>query len=119
MRRWKYGYSWVTLTLFVISLAGHWTSGWFAYKSESFEHGRAPSGSEYAVQACRDTLENWQSEFLQLLWQVAGLAWLLHVGSPQSKEGNDRLEAKVDFIMSSLGGGSEERARLDAKYPRA
>lgn len=26
----------------------------------------------------RDTFENWQSEFLQLLWQVAGLAILLH-----------------------------------------
>jgi hypothetical protein len=35
----------------------------------------------------RDTLENWQSEFLQLIWQVAGLAILLHVGSPQSKRG--------------------------------
>lgn len=39
----------------------------------------------------RDTLENWQSEFLQLVWQVAGLTYLLYVGSPQSKEEDDRL----------------------------
>jgi hypothetical protein len=50
----------------------------------------------------RDTLENWQSEFLQLLWQVAGLAILLHVGSPQSKEGDDRMEAKIDAILLAV-----------------
>ena len=42
----------------------------------------------------RDTLENWQSEFLQLMWQVGGLAFLLYVGSPQSKEGDERVEAE-------------------------
>jgi hypothetical protein len=31
---------------------------------------------------CRATLENCQSEFLQLTWQIAGLAILLSVGSP-------------------------------------
>jgi hypothetical protein len=50
----------------------------------------------------RDTLENWQSEFLQLLWQVGGLALLLHVGSPQSKEGDDRMEAKIDAILIAV-----------------
>jgi low affinity Fe/Cu permease len=50
----------------------------------------------------RDTLENWQSEFLQLLWQVGGLAILLYVGSPQSKEGDDRLEAKIDEILRKV-----------------
>jgi hypothetical protein len=43
----------------------------------------------------RDTLENWQSEFLPLLWQVGGLAFVLFAGSP-SKEGTDRMEAKID-----------------------
>jgi hypothetical protein len=44
------------------------------------------------------TLENWQSEFLLLIWQVAGLAFLLHVGSLQSKEGDDGW-AKIDAIL--------------------
>ena len=43
------------------------------------------------------------SEFLQLLWQVAGLALLLHIGSPQSKKGNDRLEEKVGRILRLTG----------------
>ena len=41
----------------------------------------------------RDIMENWQSEFLQLIWQVAaaGLSILWYVGSPQSKEGDERM----------------------------
>jgi hypothetical protein len=61
----------------------------------------------------RDTLENWQSEFLQLIWQVAGLALLLHVGSPQSKEGDDRMEAKIDAILLALEPGKGERILKD------
>lgn len=66
----------------------------------------------------RDTLENWQSEFLQLLWQVAGLALLLHVGSPQSKEGDDRMEAKIDAILLTVDpkGGDQKIAKIDRSY---
>jgi hypothetical protein len=39
-------------------------------------------------------MENWQSEFLQLIWQVAGLSFLWYVGSPQSREEHDRQEEK-------------------------
>jgi hypothetical protein len=57
----------------------------------------------------RDTLENWQSEFLQLLWQVGGLALLLYAGSPQSKEGDDRMEAKLDAILLALKAEQGDR----------
>jgi hypothetical protein len=66
----------------------------------------------------RDTLENWQSEFLQLLWQVGGLAFLLFVGSPQSKEGTDRMEAKIDALLTLVDPkkGEEAIQDLDQKY---
>lgn len=51
----------------------------------------------------RDTFENWQSEFLQLLWQVVGLAYFLYVGSPSSKENDDRVEAKIDALLELVG----------------
>lgn len=60
----------------------------------------------------RDTFENWQSEFLQLLWQVVGLAYFLYVGSPSSKENDDRMEEKIDLLLS-LQGGSEIQAKVD------
>ncbi len=97
--RWKYGYAWITMGFFLISLVGHWLFGWFAYVSEQRAHAQPIQISDYLVEMSRDTFENWQSEFLQLLWQVGGLAILLYVGSPQSKEGDDRMEAKIDEIL--------------------
>lgn len=100
---WKrYGYGWVTLAFFVLTLAGHWLFGWFAYLSEQAQHGAQASVGDYGVVMLRDTLENWQSEFLQLLWQIGGLAILLYVGSPQSKENDDRMEAKIDAILAAV-----------------
>jgi hypothetical protein len=100
---WKrYGFAWVTLGFFLVTLIGHWLFGWFAYVQDQVAHQQPILVSGYAVLMMRDTLENWQSEFLQLVWQVAGLAILLHVGSPQSKEGDDRMEAKIDAILMAV-----------------
>jgi hypothetical protein len=98
----RYGYIWITGAFFLITLTGHWIFGWFAFVSEQQAHGQPIDVANYTVQMMRDTLENWQSEFLQLIWQVAGLAFLLHVGSPQSKEGDDRMEAKIDAILMAV-----------------
>lgn len=115
----KYGYFWITLALFVFSLAGHWIFGWYAFVDEQVEHRQTPEFGQFFVQAVRDTLENWQSEFLQLIWQVTGLALLYHIGSPQSKDGNDRLEEKVDLILQAVSkDGKSEVARLDRAYFR-
>jgi hypothetical protein len=96
----KYSYLWITLILFLGSLVGHWVFAWFHYVDEQNMHGQAIELSQYFIETAKDTLENWQSEFLQLVWQVAGLAFFLFVGSPQSKEGDDRKEAKLDIISS-------------------
>jgi hypothetical protein len=98
----SYSFAWVTLALFLITLAGHWIFGWFAYVDEQQAHGQPVDAGHYAVEMLRDTLENWQSEFLQLIWQVGGLALLFYVGSPQSKEGDDRMEAKLDAVLRAV-----------------
>ena len=73
LRQSKYGYLWITLAFFLFSFAGHWLFGWFAYINEQQTHGTPLQVSDYVIQMTRDTLENWQSEFLQLTWQVGGL----------------------------------------------
>jgi hypothetical protein len=113
------GYLWVTLVFFLVSLAGHWWLGWHSYVNEAEAHHQPVRTSEYLTQMGRDTLENWQSEFLQLIWQVAGLAILLYVGSPQSKEAGERLEAKLDFLLSRTEGGDAKRAELDRLFRRS
>lgn len=113
----NYGYAWVTLGFFAISLIGHWLFGWFAYVDEQRALRMPVEMSGYYIEMLRDTFENWQSEFLQLLWQVGGLAILLHVGSPQSKEGDDRMEAKIDFILMKIDpDGKKALKEIDDKY---
>ena len=114
----RYGFAWVTGGFFLVSLAGHWLFGWLAYVQEQTAHGQAAGFEGYFVEMMRDTLENWQSGFLQLIWQVAGLALLLHVGSPQSKEGDERIEAKLDAILRKVdrGGGDRLIGEIDRDY---
>jgi hypothetical protein len=118
---WKlYGYAWVTLGFFAISLAGHWLFGWFAFVEDQQSHGQVANFGSYFIEAMRDTLENWQSEFLQLLWQVGGLSLLLYVGSPQSRESEDRLEAKLDALLKAVSPREAEAMidELDQKFHR-
>jgi hypothetical protein len=114
-----YAYAWITLTFFVGSLILHWWFGWRAFNDEAAQHGQVPQLSQFAVQAARDTFENWQSEFLQLLWQVVGLAYFLYLGSPSSHENDDRLEAKVDALLHLQGDrGKEIIVKLDRHFMR-
>jgi hypothetical protein len=120
MSTWKkYSFAWVTLGFLVVSLVGHWVFGWFAYLDEQQALAAAPTTRGYLVEMLRDTFENWQSEFLQLLWQVVGLTWLLYVGSPQSKESEDRTEAKLDAILRKVDPTGAERTlvELEKRYP--
>jgi hypothetical protein len=109
----KYAYGWITLGFFLGSFLLHWTFGWYAYVDEAAEHGASPQMTEYLVEMGRDTFENWQSEFLQLIWQVVGLAYFLYVGSPSSKENDDRLEAKVDALLRINAGEEAEKLIKD------
>ncbi|KRA83980.1 DUF6766 family protein [Altererythrobacter sp. Root672] len=113
----KYAYAWLTLAFFAVSFGLHWWFGWLSFVDEAHQHGQEPATGEYLTVMARDTFENWQSEFLQLLWQVVGLAYFLYIGSPSSKENDDRLEAKVDALMKFVGG--EEGERLQSELDEA
>jgi len=116
----RYAYAWITAAFFFITIAGHWIFGWFAYVDQQRQQGAPVEVSGYVVEMSRDTFENWQSEFLQLLWQVGGLAFLLYVGSPQSAEGDQRVEAKVDALLRILDPKEAERliGDIDRRFDR-
>ncbi|HEX8526557.1 DUF6766 family protein [Allosphingosinicella sp.] len=116
----RYAYGWITLGFFLVSFGLHWLFGWYAFADEAASHGEKAQLSEYLTEMSRDTFENWQSEFLQLLWQVVGLAYFLYIGSPASKENDDRLEAKIDALLRMNGGEDAEKliADLDKHYLR-
>ena len=114
-----YAYAWLTLGFFLVSLILHWWFGWYAFADEAAEHGQSPELGSYLNEMLRDTFENWQSEFLQLLWQVVGLAYFLYLGSPSSHENDDRLEAKVDALLHFHGKeGKKIIVHLDKHFVR-
>lgn len=116
----RYAYAWITLAFFLVSMILHWGFGWFAFADEARDHGAVPELTSYLVLMGRDTFENWQSEFLQLLWQVVGLAYFLYVGSPASKENDDRTEAKLDALLQLVGQERGEALirEIDAAHDR-
>ena len=66
------------------------------------KHNQPIQFGDYVNMTLRDTMENWQSEFLQLVWQVGGLSILWAVASPQSKSESDRLEDKLDILIKRI-----------------
>ena len=100
----KYGYLWVTLILFSGSIIGHWYYGFV-------------SGNTLE-ENLRDTFENWQSEVLQFIWQVAGLTYLWYIGSPQSKE--ERNQEMLQWIIKRLNPQKAEEflKEMEEKYPK-
>lgn len=116
----KYGFAWVTLGFLAISLVGHWLFGWLAYVAEQQQHNAPVAVADFLVVILRDTFENWQSEFLQLLWQVVGLTVLLYAGSPQSRDSEDRSEAKLDAILRRIDPEHAEAilAEIDRRHPQ-
>ena len=116
----RYAYGWITFAFFFGSLILHWYFGWNTFVDEQRAHGATPETAAYLNEMLRDTFENWQSEFLQLMWQVMGLAYFLYIGSPSSKENDDRVEVKVDALLRAIGGDKADAliARIDHEFER-
>jgi uncharacterized protein DUF6766 len=54
------------------------------------------------IQFGEATLQNWQSEFLEAFGLIVLTAAYLHRGSAESRDSEDRLEAKVDRLLKKL-----------------
>jgi hypothetical protein len=75
--------------LFLLSLTGHWLSGWKVENSELSSHGQPEiSLAEYTsdAQFLSTVFENWESEFLQMGMYVLLTAMLVQRGSAESKD---------------------------------
>jgi hypothetical protein len=75
---------------------------------------------KYFGRKFKDTFENWQSEFLQLIWQVGGLTYLWYIGSPQSKEEEERNQEMLQWIMKRLDPQKSEEflKEMEQKYTK-
>ncbi|WP_052091533.1 DUF6766 family protein [Modestobacter caceresii] len=98
-----YSFGIVTGLLFLLSWLGQFIFQVTEVSNDALEHGTTFSWSEFWPQFFSATFENWQSEFLQLVWQAAGLSLFFYWGSSQSKEGDERVEAKIDRLLTEHG----------------
>lgn len=95
-------------TLFLLSWIVQGIAEWDVYRQDQQAHGEPVAVSDYVVRFGQSTLENWQSEFLQLFSFVVLSAVFIHRGSGESKDGQDRIETTVNEIHRLLveGNGS-------------
>src|SRR5215213_4503672 len=106
-----YSFAIVTGLFFLLSWAGQFIAQVITERNEAEQHGQAFEWSEFFPQFFASTFENWQSEFLQLVWQAVGLALLYCWGSSQSRESDERLEAKLDRLLEERGIDPAEVSR--------
>jgi hypothetical protein len=99
------GLGYAIALLFVLAWLVHLFTGWQEFVSEQAAHGEMAAvwGEDgYVWTWLARSFENIMSEFLQLAAFVVLTAFLIFEGSAESKDGDERLEAKVDAIMSRL-----------------
>jgi hypothetical protein len=98
-----YGFAIVTTALFLLSWTGQFIAQVTVESNDAVEHGQPFQWNEFIPQFLSSTFENWQSEFLQLVWQSVGLMLLLCWGSSQSRETENRMEEKLDRLLEIQG----------------
>ncbi len=99
------GLGYAIAVLFVLSWLVHLFTGWQEFAAEQAAHGEMASvwGEDGFVWTwLAHSFENIMSEFLQLAAFVVLTSYLIFEGSAESKDSDERLEAKVDAIMSRL-----------------
>lgn len=102
MRRW--GAVWVLLTFFIGSWTGQLVTQRIAWVNEQVTHGESTAWADYWPEFWSSTLENWQSEWLQLVFQalllLGPLSLLIWKADTQADQTDvERLEAKIDRLL--------------------
>jgi len=101
----NYNLSIVLALLFLIAWAGQTYAGWVVFSSEQAAHNQKPlwfGPDGYVYEWLAATLENWQSEWLQLLTFVILTAYLIHKGSHESKDTDEQMQATLERIENKL-----------------
>jgi hypothetical protein len=71
----------------------------FVQDQREHNHRQRPVSVDFGA----STLENWQSEFLQLFSFVVLAAAFIHRGSSESRDSDDRMEQMLKEIKAKIG----------------
>jgi hypothetical protein len=93
----------VLMLLFFGTWIGQGITQWQVFTDEQREHGQSVGVGDFLAHFGQSTLENWQSEFLQLFSFVVLAALYIHKGSAESKDSDEKMEASLRRIEEHLG----------------
>jgi hypothetical protein len=99
----EFGLGLCFLILFFTTWAAHLIASWQVFTDEAATHGESPKIGDFVAEFAQGTLENWQSEFLQLFSFVVMAALFIHKGSAESKDGEENIAASLRRIEEHLG----------------
>lgn len=99
----EFSLSLVLMILFAVTWVAHLIAEWQVFTDEHPEQGVSSARGDFAAQFARSTLENRQSEFLQLFSFVVLAALYVHKRSAESKDGEENIEAQLRRIEEQLG----------------
>jgi hypothetical protein len=99
----EFGLGLSLMALFFVTWLAHGISEWQTYTDQQRAHGQSIEAGDFVSEFGQSTLENWQSEFLQLFAFVVLAALFIHKGSAESKDSDEKIEASLRRIEERLG----------------
>jgi hypothetical protein len=107
------------VTLFLLTWIAQLFVEWQTFVDEQREHDSTAVfwSADFWETFWQSTLENWQSEFLQLAAFTIAAAYFVMKGSSESPDSDERVEAKLDALLEKLDLDPKEiESELPAKY---
>lgn len=103
---------WGAVYLLLVLFAGSWVGQFFTqlaqFRSEQQLHGEPFAWTDYLTQFGASTFENWQSEWLQLVFQAILLLGAKHWLFQVDAEDMERIERKIDALAKERGLDPDE-----------
>ena len=98
------------VSVFLVTWAGQLVFEWLDYANDERTHGADPKfwSEGFWATFWQSTLENWQSEFLQLFTMAIFTAFLIHRGSTESRDSDEETMLVLTDIQDRL-------ARMEGK----
>jgi hypothetical protein len=93
----------ILMIMFFGTWLAHGITEWQTYTDQQHEHNQPVEAGDFVAEFSQSTLENWQSEFLQLFSFVVLAALYIHKGSAESKDSEEKIEASLRRIEVKLG----------------
>ena len=117
-RLWRdYSLSITAAVLFVITWLVYAVVEWFDFKHEMSWYGEPVVFGSYLTRLFAFSLENWQSEFLHIFFLVWLASFLVHKGSAESRDSDDRIEEALKRIEERLDAMEQSGLARGASHP--